>query len=210
MPALPPFDEAGAGSSLRAHARANMLERTSAEDSGAYSREVATAAVQAPVPFLSRVPGYIIAIWGLALTSGTIHVIAAIEHWGDNWMLGAFFALVGVGQLFAASWLFRRPADQRMLTALAVGSIIVSLLWVFSRTTGIAFGPEPGRAKVGVADTITTLQQFAVAAIVLALQRRPEQGDKRLAWLGGPLATRVTFALLSATMLTAAVGGHEH
>ncbi|MDQ3723346.1 MAG: hypothetical protein M3376_09840 [Actinomycetota bacterium] len=171
---------------------------------------MATAAVQGSVPVRSRVPGFILVIAGLALTSGTIHLIAAAEHVGDDWLLGAFFALVGVGQVMAAWWTYRNPDDLRVLKLLAVGSIIVSLLWVFSRTTGIAFGPEPGRASVGVADTITTVQQFAVAAIVVALLSRPERGGGRLAWMGGPLANRLTFALLTVTMLLAAVGGHEH
>lgn len=161
-------------------------------------------------PVLSRVPGFVLAICGLALTSGTIHVVAFVEHVGINWVLGAFFALVGVAQVFAAWWIFRHPADARMLKLTAIGSIVVSVLWVFSRTTGIPFGPEPGRASVGVADTITTLQQFVVAAIIVAWLWRPAAGDQRLAWMSGPLATRMTFALLSSTMLMAALGGHEH
>ncbi len=97
-----------------------------------------------------------------------------------------------------------------MLRLAALGSVIVSLLWVLSRTTGIPFGPEPGRAAVGVADTIATLQQFALAAIVVALLRRPTAGSPTLAWLNSGMGTRVTTALLSATLFIAAVGGHEH
>lgn len=162
------------------------------------------------LPVLTQVPGFILAVAGLALTSGTIHLVAAVQHVGDNASLGAFFALVGTAQSFAAWRIFREPGDERMLKLLAVGSVAISLLWTFSRTTGIAFGPEPGRASVGVADTITTVQQFVLAAIVIALLRRPETGDRRLAWMSGPLATRLIFALLTATMLTAALGGHEH
>jgi len=163
-----------------------------------------------PRPVRARIPGFILAIAGLALTSGTIHVIAAAEHVGDDWLLGVFFALVGAGQLFAAWWIFHKPHDERMLKLVAVASVVVSLLWVFSRTTGIAFGPEPGRASVGVADAITTLQQFILAAIVVALLWRSEPGDRRLAWMNGAVATRLLPALLTATMLTAAFGGHEH
>lgn len=161
-------------------------------------------------PLLSRVPGSILAIAGLALTSGTIHVVAFVEHVGLNWVLGAFFALVGVAQVLASAWIYRNPGDTRMLQATAAGSVAVSLLWLASRTTGIAFGPEPGRASVGVADTITTLQQLVLAAIVVALLWHRGPGRRRLAWMSGALATRITFALLTSTMLLAAVGGHEH
>ena len=168
------------------------------------------AAGSGPGSARSRVPGFILAIAGLALTSGTIHIVAAAEHLGDDWLLGVFFVLVGAGQLFAAWWIFRRPHDERMLKIVAAGSVVVSLLWVFSRTTGIPFGPEPGRASVGVADTITTLQQLMLAAIVVALLRRPEAGDRRLAWMSGPMASRLTPAFLTMTLFMAALGGHEH
>jgi len=174
------------------------------------SEHRAAARGPSPDPVRARVPGIILAIAGLALTSGTIHVIAAGEHVGDDWRLGLFFALVGAGQLFAAWWIFHAPHDERMLKLAAGGSVVVSLLWVFSRTTGIAFGPEPGRASVGVADTITTLQQFILAAIVVALLWRAEPGDRRLVWMNGAVATRLMSALLTTSMLMAAVGGHEH
>ena len=202
MPAAsPPCDDGTPG--VRASAA------SSAEDPRTYPHEMTAAAVQVPAPVVPRVPGFILVMSGLALTSGTIHLVAAIEHVGDNALLGAFFAFVGAAQLCAAWWIFHRHESARVLGLVAVGSIAVSLLWVFSRTTGIAFGPEPGRASVGVADTITTLQQFALAAIAVALLRN-SAGDRGLAWLGGPLATRMTFALLTTMMLLAAVGGHEH
>lgn len=159
---------------------------------------------------LSRVPGHVVALSGLALTSGTIHVVAAVEHVDVDVMLSAFFGLVGIGQVAAAWWLFRKPEDRRALTLAAAGSVVVSLLWVFSRTTGIPFGPEPGRAAVGVADTITTLQQFALAAIVVALLRNPERRERWLSWLSSGPGSRFTTAMLSAALLVAAVGGHEH
>ncbi len=41
-----------------------------------------------------------------------------------------------------------------------------------------------------MADTITTLQQFILAAIVAALLWRVEPGNRRLAWMNGAVATR--------------------
>lgn len=161
-------------------------------------------------PSLPRVPGYVLAIAGLALTSGTIHVVAAVEHVGINWQLGAFFAVVGACQVVAAHRIYRNPGDEWTLKLAAAGSVIVSLMWVFSRTTGIPFGPEPGRASVGVADTITTVQQFILAAIVVAFLWRRDGDGQRLSWMGGGLATRMMFAFLSCTMMMAAIGGHQH
>jgi len=61
-----------------------------------------------------------------------------------------------------------------------------------------------------VSDTITTLQQLALAAIVVALLRIPERRDRGLAWLSSAMGTRFISATLSATLFIAAVGGHEH
>jgi len=149
-----------------------------------------------------------LALAGLAATAGVIHLVAAIEHGGISWMLGVFFALVGTGQLVVGWWICRSPQDERMLKLAAVGSVLVALLWVFSRTTGVPFGPDAGKvSSVGVADTIATLQELAFAAIAAVVVWR---GEHRLAWLSGALGVRLTFAVLSLTLFVAALGGHEH
>ncbi len=193
-----------------ARARAKLAAAGPEAHRHAYPDDVADAPVEQSWPVRTSAPGFIIALSGLALTSGTIHIVATIEHADVNLLLSAFFALVGVAQVFAAWWIFRNPDDERMLKLAALGSVIVSLLWVFSRTTGIPFGPEPGRAAIGVADTITTLQQFVFAALVVVLLRRREAGDRRLPWLSGHIGARLTPALLTASMLMASIGGHEH
>lgn len=206
----PPPHKTEQSAPLRTDDRASGTRGAAVEQSPVGPQTVTTVPLLGPVPFLARVPGFILAITGLALTSGTIHVVAFIEHVGLNWQLGAFFALVGVAQVLASSWIYRNPDDTRMLKVTAAGSVVVSLMWVFSRTTGIPFGPEPGRAAVGVADTITTLQQFILAAIVVASLRRRDGEGQPLSWMGGALATRIMFAFLTSTMLMAAIGGHQH
>lgn len=163
----------------------------------------------APQP--ASVPGRVLALVGLAATAGVIHLVATVEHVGDDWPLGVFFALVGSGQLLAARSIYRRPDDRRVLKAVAAGSVAIALLWLLSRTTGLPFGPRAGKvSSVGAADTIATLQELAFAAIVAATVRQPENGTPRLAWLNSGLGTRLTTAVLSASLLVAAIGGHEH
>jgi hypothetical protein len=161
-----------------------------------------------PAPSYAGPPNCSVALSALAATAGVIHLVAAIEHVAVSWMLGVFFALVGTGQLVAGWWIQRSPQDERMLKPAAAGSAAVALLWVFSRTTGLPFGPDAGEvSSVGVADTIATLQELAFAAIVAVIVWRDE---RRLAWLSGPLGVRLTFAVLSLTLFTAALGGHQH
>lgn len=153
-------------------------------------------------------PNGALALAGLAATAGIIHLVATIEHVGVDWELTVFFALVGAGQLAAGWRIYRDGADARLLALVAAGSVAVALLWVFSRTTGLPFGPDAGEVTaIGVGDTIATLLEFAFAALAgLALWR----GEQRLAWLSSGIGVRLTFALLSLALMTAALGGHEH
>lgn len=148
------------------------------------------------------------AMAGLAATAGVIHLVATIEHIGVEWELVAFFALVGAVQVAAAWRIYRNAADARLLGLAALLSLAIALLWIFSRTTGIPFGPEAGEiSPVGVGDTIATALELAFAALVAVILRR---GEQRVAWLSSGIGIRLTFAVLSLALMTAAVGGHEH
>ena len=153
-------------------------------------------------------PNGALALAGLAATAGVIHLVATVEHVGVDWELAVFFALVGAGQLAAGWRIYRAAADARLLALVAAGSVAVALLWIFSRTTGLPFGPEAGNvAAVGVGDTIATLLELVFAALVGVVLWR---GEQRLAWLSSGIGVRLTFALLSLALMTAALGGHEH
>jgi hypothetical protein len=148
------------------------------------------------------------ALAGLAATAGLIHLVATVEHVGVDWELVVFFALVGVAQLAAAWRIYRDAADAPLLTLVAAGSLAVALLWVFSRTTGLPFGPEAGTvARVGVGDTIATLLELGFAALAALVLWRGQAG---VAWLSSGVGVRLTYATLTLAVMLAAMGGHEH
>jgi hypothetical protein len=158
-------------------------------------------------PRSMTLPNAGLALTGLTAVAGTIHLVATIEHIDQNWELVAFFAIVGIAQAVAAWWVYRKPEDMRMLRWLALGSLAIALLWVWSRTIGLSFGPETGRRKVGVGDTIATLFELWFAALVgLVLWR----GERAVTWLSSGLGVRLTCAILSLGLMLAAVGGHQH
>jgi hypothetical protein len=163
--------------------------------------------IERPVTGAVSLPNAALALSGLAGVAGTIHLVATVEHVGIDWELALFFALVGAAQLAGAWWIYRRPEDLRMLKLLAVGSVVVALLWVWSRTTGMPFGPEIGRRKVGVGDTIATLFELGFVAIVATIHWR---GERAVAWLNSGFGVRLTCAILPLGLLLAAVGGHQH
>ena len=148
-----------------------------------------------------------LALTGLAATAGVIHFVATLEHLGADWELAVFLALVGATQVAVGWKIYCDEADRRLLGLAAAGSVGVALLWVFSRTTGIPLDPELGVAKVGVGDTIATLLELAFAVLAGVILSR---GPQRVAWLSSAMGIRLTFAVLSLALMTAALGGHEH
>lgn len=164
--------------------------------------------IERPVARVVALPHGALALAGLAATAGVIHLVAAIEHIGAEWELAIFFVLAGAGQ-FAAGWrIYLDASDARLLKLVAGASIVLALLWIWSRTTGMPFGPESGRiAKVGVGDTIATLLELAFAALVVVVLTR---GERALAWLSSGIGVRLTCAVLSLALMMAAVGGHQH
>jgi hypothetical protein len=164
--------------------------------------------IERAAPRTLTLPHGVPALAGLAASAGLIHLVASVEHFGVDWELGAFFVIVALAQVAAAWLIYRDAASERLLALVAVGSVAVALLWVFSRTTGLPFGPDAGNvAKVGVGDTIATLLELAFAALAgLVLWR----GHQRVAWLSGPIGVRLTYAGLTASILLAAMGGHQH
>lgn len=164
--------------------------------------------IERPASRTVDLPHGAVALCGLVTTAGLIHIVAVLEHVAADWELAVFFALVGALQLAAGWRIYRNDADARLLGLVALGSIAVALLWVFSRTTGIPVGPDAGDvAKVGVGDTIATLLELAFAALAATILWR---GVQRVAWLSSGLGIRLTFAVLSLALMTAAFGGHEH
>ena len=166
--------------------------------------------VQIPRPLARSAPASHAgpALVALAGVAGFIHVVAAIEHADEPWTLPAFFLIVGTAQLVAAWAIRRNPRDERLLKLVAAGSVGVALLWIVSRTTGVPFGPDAGEVQsAGVADTIATMLELGLAVLVAVIVRR---GERAVAWLSSPMGVRLTFALLSVTLMMAALGGHEH
>lgn len=163
---------------------------------------------QRPATAVVGLPHGALALAGLTGTAGLIHFVAMVEHIGVEWELALFFALVGAVQVAAGWRIYRGEDDARLLKLVAVGSVLVALLWVFSRTTGIPVGPQAGStSEVGVGDTIATLLELASAGLAGTILWR---GDQRVAWLSSGLGIRLTFAVLSLALLMAAFGGHEH
>jgi hypothetical protein len=151
-----------------------------------------------------RLDDALFAACGLAWAAGLIHVRAAIDHIDEYVLYAIFFEALALGQLLWGAALYRAP-KRGLLYAGAVVSVLVALLWVASRTSGLPIGPHPWRPEpVGALDVIATSDEVALA-LLAALHLRPATPRRlRLAVVGAG----VWLILLSSLTLT--VPGHGH
>jgi hypothetical protein len=132
----------------------------------------------------------------LALASASaalIHVMAASHHFSEWWLFGTGFVAMAVLQAASAVFLERSGSRLAPVAAVVINVPIV-VLWVWSRTLALPFGPEAGEAEaVGIADALCTLTELAIVAGALALHRGT--GEQ---WLRRWSAVAVVLALAGA------------
>lgn len=132
--------------------------------------------------------------------AAAIHVAVIPEHLGEWAAAGGFFALLAVGELAAAGLLVARPGRPAALAA-AVISVVPLLVWAWSRTAGLPFGPEAGTPEaMGVPDGVAGALE-SVALVGAALLFRDSQ------WLRRPrVSTHLTSLAFVAVLAAVAIG----
>ena len=90
--------------------------------------------------------------------------MAASHHFSEWWLFGTGFVVMAVLQAASAVALERTGWRLAPLAAVVVNVPIV-LLWVWSRTLGLPFGPEAGEPEaIGIADALCTLTELVMSA----------------------------------------------
>ena len=144
---------------------------------------------------------------GALVASAAIHAAVIPEHLAEWRAAGLFFALLTVGELSVAVALLARPRRPDVLYAAAAVSIGPLLLWLYSRTIGLPFGPDPGAPEgVGVPDCLAcALEVVSLVAVVLLL--RPRQWLARRPSASTHLRGLAVLALVSVTAIGVATTG---
>jgi hypothetical protein len=139
-----------------------------------------------------------------SLSAGLIHVMAGFHHWTEWWLFGLGMFVMAVTQLGAAAWLGFTASPPALVATIVINVPIVAL-WVWSRSFGLPFGPEPGAAEaIGISDAVCTLTELVLVGGVFALLLgASERALKR--WSTVAL---VTFAVGAMTGFGHV--GHEH
>jgi hypothetical protein len=139
-----------------------------------------------------------------SLSAGLIHVMAGLHHWTEYWLFGCGMFVMAVAQIAGAAAVGYTSSRLALWGAVVVNLPIVAI-WIWSRTTGLPFGPAPGEAEaVGIPDAVCTFTELVLTGGVIALLRGV--GDRALSrW--STLAL-VTFAVGAMTGFGHV--GHEH
>lgn len=91
-----------------------------------------------------------------SIGAAVIHVAVIASHWQVWLPAGLFFASVAVFQVIWALAAWTRPSGLLLAAGILVNGACVTL-WVWSRTTGVPFGPHPGEPEVVAAADICGL-----------------------------------------------------
>jgi len=142
------------------------------------------------------------------LGASLIHVDAAVQHYHEYVLFVVFFVVLALVQLAWGVAVCLRPSPA-LLRFGAVGSLLVALLWVTSRTTGLPLGPERWEPEsVGAFDSIATADELLLAVLVFFPTGLGTRGVVQRGSRQGALAAGLVLVLLSSLALVG--GGHAH
>jgi hypothetical protein len=135
---------------------------------------------------------------GALMASAAIHVAVIPQHQTEWTAAGLFFILLSAAELAIAGLLLARVRRTVLLAAAAI-SIGPLVLWLYSRTAGMPFGPEPGTPEsLGVPDCLACALEVASLLGAVSLLRSSRSLARR-----SPLSPHVeglaVLALISVT-----------
>jgi hypothetical protein len=137
------------------------------------------------------------------IASAHLHAAVIPEHLTEWPAAGGFFALLTAAEIAVAAVLLApRPRRAAIIAAAAVATG-PPLLWIYSRTAGMPFGPTAGQPEpVGLPDVVCCVLEIVTLAAAVILLRRESR------WLrGGPaVSAHVRAAILIAIVAATAVG----
>ncbi|MFC7846881.1 hypothetical protein ACFUTU_00235 [Arthrobacter sp. NPDC057388] len=108
-----------------------------------------------------------VALFGCA----AIHIAVIPDHLNHWVVASAFFLALALAEVAGGVLLLGRTG-QNVLVGVAAASVVPPLLWLWSRTSGLPFGPNAGVPEpVGLADLAAGLLELGTLAIAVVLLR---------------------------------------
>lgn len=136
----------------------------------------------------------------LSLGAAAIHFAVMPEHFKEWWLFGLFFAGLGWFQaLWSVGYLL---VPVRPLAWLAIGiNVATLLLWTWTRTLGLPFGPDPGVPEaVGIPDILAGILELSLVIGLLGARSSTAPAiEMDGEWLRATLAFLVVAGVVAGT-----------
>ena len=117
-------------------------------------------------------PGTAVAAGAVAVT-GVLHLVAAYQHLSHDIRFAVFFLAVGAAQILLAPRLLRGPRAAVTIATIAA-TVVLVLLYLYSRTIGVAIGPHADRPEdpevIGI--SVVVLELVVIAGLLTMLPPR--------------------------------------
>src|SRR5690242_11375001 len=98
-----------------------------------------------------------------SVAAAAIHFSVIGEHFHEMWYFGVFFVLVAWAQLAWAAAVILRPS-RRVLAAGVALQVLLVVIYVWSRTTGLPVGADPWQPEaVAFLDVLSTVLEVGAA-----------------------------------------------
>jgi hypothetical protein len=136
-----------------------------------------------------------VALFGCA----AIHLAVIPDHLNHWVVASAFFLTLAMAEAAGGALLLGRPS-QNVLVAVAAASVVPLALWVWSRTSGLPFGPNSNVPEpFGLADIAASLLELGTLVVAVVLLRARNKGN------GGPERRTTASAHLRALAVVGAI-----
>ena len=120
----------------------------------------------------SRLKDMRIVLAATLVAAATIHAAVVPEHLAEWTAAGVFFVLLTAAEVGVAGLLFTRVRQQTVLLAAVAISIGPLLIWLYSRTAGLPFGPGAGTPEaIGLPDIVACAMEIMSLIVAVVLTR---------------------------------------
>jgi len=114
-----------------------------------------------------------------SLVVALLHANVTNEHFREAFLFGMFFLAMACGQALWAALFILRPS-RRLIAIAAVGNVVIIMVWLASRTTGLPLGPTPWRAEpIGAIDVVCTFIETIICVTAVKLLVRTDRDVPR-------------------------------
>jgi hypothetical protein len=163
-----------------------------------------------PAAAVVRTPRVMLLI-ALSGAAAVVDARAMFNNASHALLFAILYGLLSYAQVMWAGWLYHDPKDTRVLRPAAIASVALIGIWLVTRFVGLPFGPSAGEpSPIGIPDFVAMVDEAVLALLIFAMLHPQRRIGRRLAWLNGMQATRISVMLCSLSGFAALLSPQVH